>query len=140
MSKRRRKGAARAAPTTPNDDAAVIRHEEEAQVEKRWEPVGYGRIGRKVEVNTLRADIPRVRQELAHERVPVDDADSGEVETLPDGSISIPLFEEEIVVTKQTVLRERVIIRKELTTEWETVEAELRREHVTFENLDEPRP
>ena len=140
MNEQRRKGAAKAAPTTPSDDTAVIRHEEEAQVDKRWEGAGYGRIGRKVELNTLRADVPRLRQELAHERVPVDDDDSGEVETLPDGSISIPLFEEELVVTKQTVLRERVIVRKESVTEWETVEAELRRERVTFDNLDQPRP
>ena len=33
------------------------------------------------------------------------DADSGEVETLPDGSISIPVFEEQLVITKRLVVR-----------------------------------
>ena len=78
-----RKGAAKAAPTTPNDERPSSRHEEEAQVDERWEGIGYARIGRKAQVNTLRADIPRLREELAHERVPVDDDDSGEVDSEP---------------------------------------------------------
>ena len=70
--------------------------------------------------------------------MPVGEDDSGEIEVLPDGSVSIPLFEEELVVTRRTVLRERVIVRKQLVSEWETVEADLRREQVVFE--DEPPP
>jgi uncharacterized protein (TIGR02271 family) len=66
----------------------------------------------------------------------VTDDDSGEIEVLPDGSVSIPLFEEELVVTRRQVLRERVVIRKELVTDWETVDVELRREHVAFETDD----
>jgi uncharacterized protein (TIGR02271 family) len=76
--------------------------------------------------------------QVVAERVPVAPDDSGKIETLPDGSISIPLFEEELVVTRRTVLRERVIIRKEEVTEWERVEAELRRETVRFETDDVP--
>ena len=63
--------------------------------------------------------------------------DSGKIETLPDGSISIPLYEEELVVTRRTVLRERVIVRKEEVTEWQTVEAELRSERATLDH-EEP--
>ena len=139
MNKRTRKGGGESRPRgSREDETALVRHEEEAHVSKKWEGVGHARFGRKVDVNTVRADVPRQREELAHERVPVGDDDSGKVETLPDGSISIPLFEEELVVTKQTVLRERVIIRKDSITEWETVEAELRREHVTFDDDDLP--
>jgi uncharacterized protein (TIGR02271 family) len=79
---------------------------------------------------------PRHLEQLAHERVPVAENDSGEIEVLPDGSVSIPLFEEELVVTRRQVLRERVVIRKELVTDWETIEIELRREHVAFETDD----
>ena len=50
--------------------------------------------------------------------------------SLPDGSVSIPVLEEEIVVTKRTVVRERIVVRKEVATEVQRVEAELRREHV----------
>jgi uncharacterized protein (TIGR02271 family) len=68
--------------------------------------------------------------------VPVGEGDSGEIETLPDGSLSIPLYEEELVVSKRTVLRERVIIRKELAARTERVEAELRREQVELDADD----
>jgi uncharacterized protein (TIGR02271 family) len=52
------------------------------------------------------------------------------VETLPDGSISIPVFEEQLVVEKRLVVRERVVIRKYRETRQERVEADLRRERV----------
>ena len=47
--------------------------------------------------------------------------------------MSIPVFEEELVVTKRLVVRERVIVRKEKRVEQETVTAELRRERVEIE-------
>jgi stress response protein YsnF len=40
--------------------------------------------------------------------------------------------------SSEAVLRERVIIRKETVTDWQTVEAELRREHVSFDTDDLP--
>lgn len=58
--------------------------------------------------------------------------DSGEVEYLPDGSISIPIIEEELVVTKRLVVRERIIIRKEHDVRHQRIEAELRREVLEF--------
>ena len=117
----------------PDDAPGLVRHEEEATVAKRWEGLGSARVRREVESNSVRAEYPRRRDELVPERVPVGPDDSGRIETLPDGSISVPLFEEELVVTTRTVLRERVIIRKEAVTEWETVEAELRREHISID-------
>jgi hypothetical protein len=51
---------------------------------------------------------------------------------------SVTRSEEEHVVTKLAVPRERVIIRKETVTEFETVEAELPREHISFDTSDVP--
>jgi len=61
------------------------------------------------------------------EREAPEEGDSGEVEVLPDGSISIPVFEEELVVEKRLVVRERVIVRKQMVSEDRVVEADLRR-------------
>ena len=121
-----------------DDEPTLILHEEQARVDKRWEGVGYARVRREVETERVRERYPRGVEEVAHERVPVRDDDSGQIETLPDGSVSIPLYEERLVVTRETVLRERMIVRKEVVTEWETVEEELRREHVRFETDDVP--
>ena len=120
------------------DEAALVAHEEEAQVAGRSEGTGYARFHRGVAEEKVRGQYPRRRDRLVHERLPVGEHDSGEIETLPDGSISVPLFEEELVVTKRTVLRERVIIRRESVTEWETVEAELRRETIGVDADDAP--
>ena len=103
---------------------------------KRRAGVGYAKVRRQVEVENARSREPRRREQLTQQRVAAAEGDSGEIETLPDGSISIPLFEEELVITRKTVVRERVIIGKEHVTEWQTVEAEIRREHVAFQTDD----
>jgi len=77
------------------------------------------------------------------ERGTVEEGDTGEVITLPDGSISIPLFEEQLVVTKRLVVRERVILRKHTTTHEHRIDAELRREEIEIDadegvEIDEP--
>jgi uncharacterized protein (TIGR02271 family) len=138
VSERHESGGGSRRPQPKPEDPTLIRHEEKAIVGKRWEGLGYAHVRREVKRGKVRADYPRQREQLAQERVPVNEDDSGKIETLPDGSISVPLFEEELVVTKRTVLRERVIIRKETVTDWQTVEAELRREHVSFETDDLP--
>jgi hypothetical protein len=69
---------------------------------------------------------------------PAGEGDSGEIETLPDGSVSIPVLEEELVVTKRVVVRERIVVHKDVATRVERVEDELRRERVELED-DEPK-
>jgi uncharacterized protein (TIGR02271 family) len=59
--------------------------------------------------------------------------DSGKVETLPDGSISIPVLEERLVVKKETFVRERIIVSKDAETTTERIEDELRKEQVEVE-------
>jgi uncharacterized protein (TIGR02271 family) len=59
--------------------------------------------------------------------------DSGEIETLADGSLSIPVFAEEVIITKRTVLKERVVIRKSTITETERIKLDLRRERISIE-------
>jgi uncharacterized protein (TIGR02271 family) len=124
--------------TGGDESRPLVRHEEEATVDKRWEGVGYARVRRTLERDRVRERYPRQVEQLAHERIPVGENDSGEIETLADGSVSIPLYEEELVVTTKIVLRERVIVRKENVTEWQKVETELRRERVEFDTSDAP--
>jgi uncharacterized protein (TIGR02271 family) len=47
--------------------------------------------------------------------------------------LSIPVFEEELVVEKRLVVRERIIVRKHTVTEDHRVQADLRRERVEVE-------
>lgn len=112
------------------DDRTIVRHEEEASIETHAVDAGTVRLRKHVETEPYAEVVPRSVEHGEIERAPVTEHDSGEIETLPDGSISVPLFEEEIVITKRTVVRERVIVRKHTVTEEHTVEAELRRERI----------
>jgi uncharacterized protein (TIGR02271 family) len=112
----------------PRANPGFVLHEEQAVVAKDWSDAMHGLARRVVEHHDVAEKHARRVEHLSEERVPVTDGDSGEIEVLPDGSISIPLFEEELVVTTRVVLRERVVIRKELVEDWQTVYATLRSE------------
>ena len=111
-------------------DIEVVRSEEELRVETLATEAGSIRVRKDIEETVDRRIVPRGIEHADIERIVVDGDDSGEIETLADGCVSIPVFEEEIVVTKRLVVRERILIRKRTVTEDHEIEATLRREHV----------
>jgi len=121
--------------TTDQDRPEIVLSEERLDVSTETQQAGVARVRKSSHVETVQERVDRGVEHADTERVPVDDAaaDSGEVETLPDGSLSIPVFEEEIVVTKRLVVRERVVVRKHTVYEEHVVTADLRREVVEVE-------
>jgi len=111
----------------------AVRSEEELTV--GVEAREAGRLGIRKVIDHERSEtvVPVDTEHADLERHPVAERDSGEVEVLPDGSISIPVFQEELVIEKRLVVRERVIVRKHTVTEDRMVEADLRRERVEVE-------
>ena len=122
------------------EDASVTRHEEQAHYGVEEVESGRVRVRKNVETYPVTEVVPRsVEHADTSERVTAVEGDSGEVETLEDGSISIPVFEEVLVVTKRLVVRERVIVRKRTVIDEYTLQTELQREHVTVEgDIDDP--
>jgi uncharacterized protein (TIGR02271 family) len=88
-----------------------------------------------VDVAPVRRVADRDVEHADVEHVAVDDdaGDDGQVWYYEDGSISIPVLEEELVVTKRVRVRERILVRKATTTEEAVVEADLRRERVEID-------
>lgn len=120
--------------TMGTDQAQTTRHEERAQVRTELHEAGRVRLRKHVESYPIEEVVSRrIEHADDSERVPAPENDSGEVETLEDGSVSIPIFEEVLVVTKRLVVRERVIVRKRTTIDEHRLQTELRREHVTAE-------
>lgn len=117
-------------PDRDRGDGSVVRTEEELELEARAFEAGQVRARKVVDHRHAEQVVPRRVEHAEMERAPAADADSGLVETLPDGSVSIPVFEEVLVVEKRLVVRERVIIRKHTVTEDQLVEADLRQERV----------
>ena len=113
----------------------ILLSEERMDVATTTEQVGTARAVKHVDVENVQTRVERGTEHADTERLAVVDAesDSGQVETLADGSLSIPVFEEQIVVTKRLVVRERVIIRKHTVYEEHVVSADLKRERLEVE-------
>ena len=121
-----------------NGAETVLREE---QLETGTETIDTGsvHVRKHVETHPVEYAVPRdVEHVDTSERISVEEGDSGEVEVLDDGSVSIPVFEEVLVVTKRLVVRERVIVRKRTVVDEYTLQTDLQREHVTVEgDVDE---
>ena len=120
-------------PRESYDGTSVLRSEEELEIGTHTEEAGSVRARKHVETEHVEELVPRHIEHADVERVAPGDGDSGEIETFPDGSVSIPILEEELVITKRMVVRERVLIRKRTLTEDHRVEAELRKERVELD-------
>jgi hypothetical protein len=100
-----------AAPETPPDATPEKAEPEDSPTCRPHEvselPVTPCNLSRVVEGNLEQGGIERVR---------VVGDDSGQIEILADGSVSIPLLEEQVVKTKRAVVRERIIVRKRTVT------------------------
>lgn len=119
----------------PEDDRLrqeqdLVLSEEQLRVGTREEESGRVRAVKHVDTERVTESVPRGTERVDLENATALEGDSGEVETLPDGSLSIPVFEEQIVVTKRLVVRERVIVRKHTVYEQHEVTADLRRERL----------
>ncbi|HEV2798569.1 MAG TPA: YsnF/AvaK domain-containing protein [Nocardioides sp.] len=117
--------------------AETVRHEERLTTGTETVEAGSVHVRKHVESHPVEYSVPRdIEQVDTSERIAVDEGDSGEVEVLDDGSVSIPVFEEVLVVTKRLVVRERVIVRKHTVVDEYKLQTELRREHVSVDADD----
>lgn len=118
----------------PREEQTVQLSEEQLRVSTETVETGRLTAKKKVETETVEETVPRGVEHADVEReAAVAEGDSGQVETLPDGSLSIPVFEEELVITKRLVVRERIIVRKHTVYEEHTVTADLRKERLELD-------
>ena len=115
------------------DERALVRHEEELRVGTEEHVVGAVRAHKRVEIDHVEHEETRSTEYGEWERAPANERDSGEIETLADGSVSIPRLEERLVVRKEVFVRERVILRKNTVVEREQIQAQLRREELELD-------
>jgi uncharacterized protein (TIGR02271 family) len=117
----------------PDTAPSVVRHEEKLRIGTAPVEVGAVRVRKELQTEDVSEDVPRDVERADSERTGPLENDSGQVETLPDGSVSVPVFEEEIVVMRRLVVRERIVIRKTTTSEVQRVEEEVRKVRVEVE-------
>ncbi len=125
----------------PGTDQAMTRSEEELRVGTTRREAGRARLRKHVVTEEVQANVPVQREELRVEREPITDAN---VDQATDGpAISeeeheVVLQQEEPVVEKRAVPKERVRLDKEVVTEEEQVSGEVRKEQIDIDA--DPRP
>ena len=72
---------------TSGRDRDVTRHEEELEVGRRLAPLGNVHVEKRVDAERVARAIPRDVEQATVERLAAGEGDSGEIETLPDGSV-----------------------------------------------------
>jgi uncharacterized protein (TIGR02271 family) len=117
----------------PTTDDAMTRSEEELRVGTAQHERGRVRLRKYVVTEQVQQTVPVQREEVRVEREPITDAN---VENATAGpSISeeeheVVLNEEEVVVEKRAVPKERVRLDKETVTDERTVSEDLRKEQI----------
>lgn len=136
-------------PTTrevrDENEVRVQRTEEELRAGVRQRQAGSVNVRKRVRTDHEWIRVPKRREEVSVERVPVDEDASSEgtasatggapprVESTED-EIRVPIVEEEIVVEKRPVVKEEVRIRKDVVEEEVVVEEDVRKEEIEVDD------
>ena len=120
----------------PNTDDAMTRSEEELHVGTRKREAGRARLRKYVVTEEVTKTVPVQREEVRVEREPITE---GNVDAATDGppiseeEHEVVLHEEEAVVEKRAVPKERVRLEKDTVTDEQTVTEEVRKEQIETE-------
>jgi uncharacterized protein (TIGR02271 family) len=127
------------APTSgrsTTDDDAMTRSEEEIDVHTRSRETGRVRLRKWVETEQVNVTVP-VRREVARVVTePITSANVGQAMSGPDFTESthdVVLNEEQVVVDKQVVPKERVRLEKDVVEEQREVTDEVRKERIAMD-------
>ena len=123
----------------PNTDSAMTRSEEELQVGKTQRESGRVRLKKYVVTEEVQQTVPVQHEEVRVEREPITEANVGQAKAGPDISEEeheVTLMEEQPVVQKRTVPKERVRLDKDTVTDEQQVSEEVRKERIETEGDD----
>jgi uncharacterized protein (TIGR02271 family) len=126
-------------PRATPEMATIQLSEERLKVGKREVEAGGVRLRKVVRTEIVNQPVELKREEQVIERVPAEEAHSGRQRAFNEQEVYIPLRREEVVVEKETRLREEVRARKTEQTDRQEVREEVRREDVEIESAGEAR-
>jgi uncharacterized protein (TIGR02271 family) len=120
----------------PTTDDAMTRSEEELQVGTQTRERGRARLRKYVTTETQQVTVPVQREEVRVEREPITDANVGAATSGPaisEEEHEVTLREEEVVVDKRAVPKERVRLDTETVTDERQVAEEVRKEQIQID-------
>ncbi len=120
-------------------DEAMTRSEEELLVGKTQRETGRARLRKYVVTEMVTKTVPVQREEVHVEREPITDANRGDAldgPAISEEEHEVVLHEEEPVVEKRVVPKERVRLGKETIAEERDVSEEVRKEQIETEGAE----
>jgi uncharacterized protein (TIGR02271 family) len=126
----------------PETDEAMTRSEEEVHVGTTQREAGRARLRKYVVTESVTKTVPVQREEVRIEREPISDTNRDEAMSGADISEEeheVVLHEEEPVVEKRVVPKERVRLDTETVSEEREVSEEVRKEQIDTEGLEQGR-
>jgi uncharacterized protein (TIGR02271 family) len=126
----------------PTTDDAMTRSEEELRIGKTERESGRVRLRKYVVEDEVTERVPVQREEVRVEREPITDANVGDAKDGPaisEEEHEVVLHEEEVMVDKQAVPKERIRLDKDTHTDEEQVSETLRKEEVDVDGEGEDR-
>ena len=124
----------------PTTDQAMTRSEEELRVGTQTRERGRARLRKYVTTETQQVTVPVSREEVRVEREPITDANRDAATSGPaisEEEHEVTLREEEVVVDKRAVPKERVRLDTETVTDERQVSEEVRKEQIEVDGDDD---
>ena len=121
----------------PTTDDAMTRSEEELRVGTRQRETGRVRLRKYVVTEHVQQTVPVRREEVRVEREPITDANVEPATAGPaisDEQHEVVLHEEELVVEKRVVPKERVRLEKDMITDEKHISEEVRKEKIDVDD------
>jgi uncharacterized protein (TIGR02271 family) len=122
----------------PETDDAMTRSEEELRVGTAKREAGRARLVKHVVTEDVTQTVPVQREEVRVEREPITDANRGDATSggdITEEEHEVVLHEEEVVVDKQTVPKERVRLDKDVITDEHHVSETVRKEQIETDGI-----
>jgi uncharacterized protein (TIGR02271 family) len=126
----------------PTTDDAMTRSEEELRVGTQTRERGRARLRKYVTTEQQQVTVPVQREEVRVEREPITDANLDAATSGPaisEEEHEVTLREEEVVVDKRAVPKERVRLDTEAVTDERQVSEEVRKEQIQVDDQDQLR-
>jgi uncharacterized protein (TIGR02271 family) len=125
-----------AASTSRQEDVSIPVVEEQVQVTKRARQKGQVKITKSVVEEQKQMTVPVLREEVRVERVPADGT-AATGARFENDSVTVPVMEEQVEVTKRPVVKEEVRVSKTAHVDQRSVDATVRREEVDVKEDDD---
>src|SRR5215207_1465612 len=116
------------------DELRVQRTEEELRAGTREREAGRMNVRKRVRTDREQVRVPKRREEVSVERVPVEEGREASEAQIGDDEVSMPVVEEEVVTEKRPVVKEELRIRKDVVPEEDVVEEDVRKEEVEIDD------